>query len=121
MLNHESGPLLFCLSNAFRRLQGGVIPAALLALALPFAPFVANATVCTEPVEPVCAGMKQTFKDEALIIRCRNDIDSHLEEVKKHTACLREKADETEKAAEQLEKRFQSSTKEAKETKEGRK
>lgn len=114
--SHQSRPLAIRRAG-FLLTLGAPIIAILL---FPAAP-AAETMVCTEPVEPVCIGMKQTFADDALMSRCRGDVRSYLKEMRAHAQCLRQKATDAEKRAADLAQKLPANTEEASDGRQRRK
>lgn len=116
MRSHQSRP------PAVRRAGFlSTLGAPLIAILLfPAAP-AAETMVCTEPVEPVCIGMKQTFADDALMLRCRGDVRSYLKDMRVHTQCLRQKATDAEKRAADIARKLPANAEEVRDGRQERK
>lgn len=75
------------------------------ALTLYVRPIVAQ-TLCTEPIEPSCLEIGETYAEEEDERRCRQDIETFIEEAKAFEQCLARSIEQTRKMRQAVEARF---------------
>lgn len=64
------------------------------------------ASLCSEPLKPICIGEDATYEDDAATVRCEQDLKQYALDLKEYTLCLERTITESRAMAKQARAEF---------------
>lgn len=65
------------------------------------------ASLCSEPLKPICIEENTTYQSESTKIRCRTDLERYVQETTAYVECLRQTIRDSEKEIEKVRNEFE--------------
>lgn len=64
------------------------------------------ATLCSEPLKPICIEEATTYEDESTIVRCRTDLERYERQTAEYVECLEQTIRDSDKEIEKARNEF---------------
>lgn len=65
------------------------------------------ASLCSEPLKPICIDENTTYQDESTVVRCRTDLERYEQQTAAYVECLEQTIRDSEKGIEKARNEFE--------------